>query len=150
MTKGITKTVFVGRFRYKVDAKKRVAIPSVWRAVAQGEQDYFVLPDPRNCLVVLPSSGMEKIMERAQAVTMGELERRESMSLLGSQTRGLRLDSQGRIMLTEELLKLAEVTDEAELIGGFDRFEIWSPARWAEFENKAKAKFDQSFRQAGL
>jgi MraZ protein len=150
MTKGITKSVFVGRFRYKVDKKKRVAIPSAWRAAAQGEQDYFVLPDPRNCLVVLSSAGMEKILERAQAVTMGELERRESMSLLGSQTRGLRVDAQGRIMLPEEMLRLAGIDDEVELIGGFDRFEIWAPARWTEFENKAKAKLDQSFRQAAL
>ena len=61
MVKALTRTVFFGTFRHSVDEKNRVAIPAKWRATARGSKEFYVLPDPKNCLVVLPASAMEKM-----------------------------------------------------------------------------------------
>ena len=61
MKKVSNRTVFVGTFHHAVDEKNRVAIPAKWRAAARGAQEFYVLPDPKNHLVVLPESAMTKM-----------------------------------------------------------------------------------------
>lgn len=151
MVKALKRTVFVGTFRHAVDEKKRVAIPAKWRAAASGASEFFVLPDPKNCLVVLPESAMEKMLERADDISIGEYERRDVLRLIASKAHATPCDSQGRIALTEELLRHAGITNgEATLVGVLTKFEIWSPARLAEVEQASQANFAEAAKQLGL
>jgi MraZ protein len=52
--------------------------------------------------------------------------------------------------LTDELLGHAGVDKEAVLVGMLTRFEIWSPARWAEVDRNAMQKFSEAAKQVGL
>jgi len=150
MVKALTRTVFVGTFRHSVDEKNRVAIPAKWRAAARGSKEFYVLPDPSNCLVVLTASAMEKMLERADDISIGEYQRRDVVRLIASRAHGTPCDSQGRIGLTEELLKHAAIDKEVVLAGAFTRFEIWSPTRWAEVERAAMQNFSEAAKQVGL
>jgi len=151
MVKALKRTVFVGTFRHAVDEKKRVAIPAKWRAAASGASEFFVLPDPKNCLVVLPESAMEKMLERADDISIGEYERRDVLRLISSKAHATPCDSQGRIALTEELLRHAGIANgEAVLVGVLTKFEIWSPARLAEVEQASQANFAEAAKQLGL
>jgi MraZ protein len=104
MVKALTRTVFVGTFRHAVDEKNRVAIPAKWRAAAKGSQEFYVLPDPKNCLVVLPASAMEKMLERADDISIGEYGRRDVLRVIASRAHGTPVDKQGRVALTTDLL----------------------------------------------
>jgi MraZ protein len=150
MVKALTRTVFVGTFRHAVDEKKRVAIPAKWRAAARGAQEFFVLPDPKNCLVVLPASAMNKMLERADDISIGEYERRDVLRVIASRAHATPCDKQGRINLTEDLLRHAGIDSEAVLVGVLTRFEIWSPARWAEADRNAMQNFAEAAKQLGL
>jgi MraZ protein len=150
MVKALKRTVFVGTFRHSVDEKKRLAIPAKWRAAAKGAQEFYVLPLPNNHLVVLPESAMDKMMERADDISIGEYERRNVLRLIAGDAHGTPCDSQGRIMLTEALMKHAGITDEAVLVGVLKGFEIWSPERYAEVKKSAEANFAESAKQLGL
>lgn len=150
MVKALTRTVFVGTYRHAVDEKKRVAIPAKWRAAAKGSQEFYVLPDPKNCLVVLPAQAMEKMLERADEISIGEYERRDVLRVIASRAHGSPCDAQGRINLTDELLRHAGIEREAVLVGALTRFEIWSPQRWAEFDRDAMANFAEAAKQVGL
>ena len=125
MVKALTRTVFVGTFRHSVDEKKRVAIPAKWRAAARGSQEFYVLPDPKNCLVVLPASAMEKMLERADDISIGEYERRDVLRLIASRAHGSPCDKQGRIALTE-LRPLVGCRQEpsAPLLGAANRIPV--------------------------
>lgn len=151
MVKALTRTVFVGTFRHSVDDKKRVAIPAKWRAAASGSREFYVLPDPKNHLVVLPETAMEKLLERADDISIGEYERRDVLRLIASKAHGTPCDKQGRITLTEDLLRHAGIdSGEAVLVGVLTKFEIWSPARLAAAEQSASANFADAARQLGL
>ena len=150
MVKVLTRTVFVGTFRHSVDEKKRVAIPAKWRAVARGSQEFYVLPDPKNCLVALTASAMGKMLDRADDISIGEYERRAVVRLIASRAHGTVCDKQGRIGLTDELLQHAGIDKEAVLVGVLTRFEIWSPARWAEVDRNAMQNFSEAAKQVGL
>lgn len=150
MVKALTRTVFVGTYRHAVDEKKRVAIPAKWRAAARGAQEFYVLPDPKNCLVVLPESAMTKMLERADDISLGEYERRDVLRLIAGQAHGSPCDKQGRIGLTEELLRHAGIEGEAVLVGVLTRFEIWSPEKFAQVARSAAVNFAEAAKQLGL
>jgi len=100
MVKALKRTVFVGTFRHSVDEKNRVAIPAKWRAAAKGSQEFYVLPLPNNHLFVLPEAAMDKMMERADDISIGEYERRGVLRLIAGNAHGTPCDKQGRIVLT--------------------------------------------------
>lgn len=150
MVKALTRTVFFGTFRHAVDDKNRVAIPAKWRAAAKGSKEFYVLPDPKNCLVVLTASAMEKMLERADDISIGEYERRDVLRVIASRAHGSPCDSQGRIGLTDQLLQHAAIEKEAVLVGMLTRFEMWSPQRWAEVDRNGMQNFSEAAKQVGL
>jgi MraZ protein len=144
------RTVFVGKFQHAVDEKKRVAIPAKWRAAASGSREFYVLPDPKDHLVVLPEAVMAKMLDRADDISIGEYERRDVLRLIASKAHATPCDKQGRIMLTEELMRHAGIAGEAVLVGMLSKFEIWSPARLAAAEQSATQSFAEAAKQLGL
>lgn len=150
MVKAMKRTVFVGTFHHAVDEKNRVAIPAKWRAAAKGSQEFYVLPDPKNCLVVLPASAMDKMMERADDISIGEYERRDGLRLISANAHGTPCDKQGRINLTDELLRHASIEGEVTIVGVLTKFEIWQPARWAAWKQQAMGSFAESAKQLGI
>ncbi|HUJ12034.1 MAG TPA: hypothetical protein VL171_18650 [Verrucomicrobiae bacterium] len=150
MVKALKRTVFVGTFRHSVDEKNRVAIPAKWRAAAKGSQEFYVLPLPNNHLFVLPETAMDKMMERADDISIGEYERRGVLRLIAGDAHGTPCDKQGRIVLTEELLKHAGIENEAVLVGVLKGFEIWSPSRLEDVKAGAVANFSEAAKQLGL
>ncbi len=150
MVTALKRTVFVGTFRHSVDDKKRLAIPAKWRAAAKGSQEFYVLPDPKNCLVVLPAVAMEKMLQKADEISIGEYERRDVVRVIASRAHGTPCDKQGRVSLTDELLRHAGITKDAVLVGALNRFEIWSPERWEQLDRAAMANFAEAAKQVGL
>lgn len=53
-------------------------------------------------------------------------------------------DSTGRIMLTEKLIKHAEITDTAVFVGKGRKFQIWSEENWAKEEERLREKVRQN------
>ena len=150
MVKALTRTVFVGTFRHAVDEKNRVAIPAKWRAAARGSQEFFVLPLPNEHLFVLPQSAMDKMLERVDDISIGEHEPRDALRHITGNAHATPCDSQGRIVLTADLLKHAGITEEAVLVGVLKGFEIWSPGRLADAKAKTAPNFAEAAKQLGL
>jgi len=144
------RTIFVGKFTHVVDSKRRVAIPAKWRAAATGKNEFLVLPDPKNYLVVLPQPVVDKMLEKADDISIGEYQRRDTLRILTSRGYSTPCDKQGRIVLTELLLRHAGITTEAVLVGVLNKFEIWSPERYAEFERTAMQNVAEAARELGI
>ena len=144
------RTVFVGKFTHAVDDKKRVAIPARWRVAASGSTEFCVLPDPKNHLLVLPQPVVNKMLDKADEISIGEYGQRDALRVIASRGHSTPCDKQGRIGLTEELIRHAGITDEAVLVGVLNKFEIWSPARYAEFERAAMQNVAEAAKQLGL
>lgn len=125
------RVAFVGKFTHVVDDKKRVSIPAKWRAAASGSKEFYVLPDPKGYLVVLPQDVMDKMLAKADDITWGEYDRRDAVRQLAAEGHMTPCDQQGRISLTGELMAHAGITNEAFLVAALNKFEIWSPARYA-------------------
>ena len=59
-------------------------------------------------------------------------------------------DRQGRLVLPEELCKLAALKGEVALVGGRGRFEIWNLSRWKRAHDEETPTYQHVANVVGL
>ena len=130
----VTKTnepaIYNSCYRHGVDMKRRVQIPAKWRPEASGTE-LTVMFWPQHvagaCLRVLPPSRLARLMDDVIALPNTDPKKQALKRLIGSRSEQVTLDKAGRICLPDEMARLADIKDEAVLVGLMDRFEIWNP-----------------------
>lgn len=128
---------FKGQAEYSVDSKGRVAIPAKMRSVVNPEAKgtFVVTRGFEQCIMVFPLDRWEKIEEEIGSLSTYNQEARTFTRLLMRWAEEVTLDGQGRIRLPESLVEYADITEQALIIGSFDRIEIWSPAVFDAYLN---------------
>ena len=128
------KTIYNSIFRNVVDEKRRMQVPAKWRPESDSvELTVIVWPKHQagNCLRVLPPEEMAELMASIDAMANDNPNKVVLKRFIGSESVQLTLDKAGRISLPDEMVRAAGIKDEAVLVGMLDRFEIWSPERYA-------------------
>lgn len=132
--------LFLSTYQNRIDKKGRVSVPASFRAVL-GKEDFmgiiaygsFVNP----CIEACGMARIQRLSESIDALDPFSTERDAfATSILGGSIQ-LAFDSEGRVMLPEELLLTAKIKDEAAFIGKGETFEIWNPAQLADYAAKA-------------
>ncbi|HAS83264.1 MAG TPA: hypothetical protein DCS43_11480 [Verrucomicrobia bacterium] len=121
--------MFVGDFLHSLDPKKRLTIPAVWRAQVGDPKSLFVLPDfHERCLNVLPAAEMAHKLEKIRRHSMADRKVMEFTRTLGAASDLVSWDSQGRVRIKDKLLAFAGITEQVQLVGAMDKFQLWNPA----------------------
>jgi MraZ protein len=122
--------VFVGDFTHTLDPKKRLTIPSVWRAQVGEPMSLFVLPDfYHKCLNVFPASVMREKLEKIRRHSMSDKRAMEFARVLGAASDLVPWDNQGRIRIKDKLLEFAGLSERVALVGALDKFQLWDPEK---------------------
>ncbi|MCK5849936.1 MAG: hypothetical protein KAH23_03400 [Kiritimatiellae bacterium] len=120
--------MFVNQYTHSLDPKKRLTIPSGWRAQVGQPRSLYVLRDVhQKCLCVYPAAAMMKRLEKMRQHSIADAKARHFARVLGSQSDLVSWDSQGRIRIKDDLLDFAGLKDRVSLVGSIDMFELWSP-----------------------
>lgn len=123
--------VFVSRYVHHLDPKRRLTIPSEWRAQISSPRSLYVLPDVHHkCLCVFPAAEMMRRLNAIRHHSVADRRARDFARVLASQSDLVAWDSQGRIRIKDNLLDYAELKDEVIMVGAFDYFELWSPPQF--------------------
>ncbi|MSO71997.1 MAG: division/cell wall cluster transcriptional repressor MraZ [Rhodospirillaceae bacterium] len=124
---------FFGTFVNKVDAKGRVSVPAPFRAVIQGRGLTSVALHPSLFESCLEGAGFDRFenLESQIADSFGPSTRDEVAELIMAELRELPLDGEGRIVLPDEFIAKANLTDQATFIGQGRRFQMWEPGALA-------------------
>jgi MraZ protein len=137
---------FVSNFILRLDAKGRVSIPAPFRAVLardgyEGLYCYPALDKPAldaggNALF----SEIEALIGRYPPYSD---EREQFSAALFGTSETLKVDGEGRVLLTDSLKSHAGITDAAAFVGLGHKFQIWEPQRFraelAEATEKVRA-----------
>jgi len=138
---------FVGEFCHAIDGKNRITIPSEWRF--EEEVELFLYPSSTNpCISVMPRAELDRI--RAKAGVLPGAQRTAVLRRIGSQTRQVTLDKNGRLSLPEEFCKQFKLTGTVTLSGIVETFEIWNTAEWDAAEAARNAVSDPLLADLGL
>lgn len=123
-------TVFLSSYLNGVDKKGRVSVPASFRTemAAQTRQTVVVYaaPDGRY-LYGWAYDDFVKLAEKIQQLpALSPVRQRLARSILAA-ARPLNFDDTGRILIPENLLKYAEIGEDALFAGEGEYFTIWQP-----------------------
>ena len=147
---------FVSHYVLRLDAKGRISVPAAFRTVLARDGFEGVYCHPALDRPALDAGGNALLAEIRALITgyppYSEQREQFALSLYGT-SETLKIDSEGRVVLTETLKAHAGITDAATFVGLGHKFRIWEPSRFraelAEATEKVRAfKQDLGARMA--
>lgn len=134
---------FVSTFTNRLDAKGRVSIPAQFRAVLAVDGFDGLYCCPTLDLQAIDAGGNR--LRQAIGESLASFPRfSEDYELLSTTLIGdseiLKIDQDGRVVLTDTIRTHAGVTDRVTFVGQGYKFQIWEPERFAAYREEAKAR----------
>ena len=135
---------FTGKYTFTIDAKHRLFMPADHREeLGRGFFVSISMKDP--CLRVYPKEVFVGLMNELYAIENKSEELQDTISFINNESSAGKLDSQGRVVIPDNLVSFAELEKNIMIVGCGNYFEIWS----AEIYNAiVAAKMEEKRRMA--
>ena len=143
---------FVSNTTSRLDAKGRVSIPASFRSVLarDGFAGLFCYPALDQPAV---DAGGQALLAEIEALVNRfppySGEREELLVALYGRSETVTIDTEGRVVLPEELKSHAGITDAVAFVGLGHKFQIWEPQRFRAHLAKATATVRASTKRLG-
>ena len=136
----------------RIDAKGRVSVPAPFRAVlaSRGIRELYGFQD-----FVFPavSCGGMDLLERYERQMAGmdpfSPEANRMSLLIHGGGVFMKLDAEGRLMVTDFIRSFAGISDEVTFVGRADHFQLWQPQAFYEAQALARAERMPSGARSG-
>ena len=131
---------FVSQYTNRLDAKGRVSVPAQFRATLtkDGFEGLYCFPSPFQSAVDVGGNDLiNEIKKRLQGlVTLTPEHDSVSTALFGiSET--LKIDKDGRVLLSETIKEHAGISDAVTFVGQGYKFQIWEPSSFQVHQTEA-------------
>lgn len=130
---------FAGEYICSLDNKNRVNIPSSIRKI--------ILPEADNTLVftsgfeginlyAYPLNEWQRLTKKLRTLNPLDKNTRDFIRLFVGVAYYANMDGQGRVMMSERILKMGKLDGELLIIGSLTKLEIWNPKVYDEYLQK--------------
>ena len=135
--------MFLSTYENKLDKKGRVSVPASLRSHLSnlGYNGVICYPSFNNqCIEAWPQDRIEKISNTIEALNPFEDKKDYFATAILSESINLQFDSEGRISLTQKLLKHAKIKNNMLFVGQGKTFQIWEPTIFEKFKAQSRKK----------
>ena len=135
--------MFLSTFENKLDKKGRVSVPASFRSYLSnlGYNGVICFPSFNNQSIEAWSQNrIEKISNTIDSLNPFEEKKDYFSTSILSESINLQFDSEGRILLTQKLLKHAKIKNSMLFVGQGKTFQIWEPTTFEKFRVTARRK----------
>ena len=135
--------MFLSTYQNKLDKKGRVSVPASFRSYLTNLGYNGVICYPsfnNNCIEAWPQDRIEKISNAIDSLNPFEEKKDFFATSILSESVNLQFDSEGRILITNKLLKHAKIKNSILFVGQGKTFQIWEPNNYEKFKVTAKRK----------
>ncbi|VFU08715.1 Transcriptional regulator MraZ [Methylocella tundrae] len=142
--------IYVSHYTNKLDAKGRVSIPAPFRAVLarDGFDGLYVHPSLDQEALDCGGHALLREIDGLLSGYAPYTEERDMLSLaLMGASEILKVDSEGRVILTETLKAYAGISNEVTFAGMGHKFQIWESGRFRARMGEARTHARDSRRQ---
>ena len=139
--------MFIGEYSHSIDPKKRLAVPSKFRADLKNK--VVITRGLDKCLFIYPMKVWTELAVKLGTMPVGESSTRSFVRLMLAGAVDVEVDSQGRILVPDYLKKYAGLKKDVIVAGLYNRLEIWDEKKWNEYKNKAEKNTDEIAEQLG-
>jgi MraZ protein len=133
--------LFLSSYTNKVDSKGRVSVPSSFRAALASEsyQGIVVFRSGNHpALEGFSWSFMEEVAGRLDHFELFSDKQDDMATAVFGDSVQLPFDGEGRVVLSEDLMKFAGIKDVACFVGLGRKFQIWNPAEFEKRRHEAR------------
>ena len=141
---------FVSHFSNRLDSKGRVSIPAPFRAVLarDGFEGLYVHPSLEATAVDCGGNALLKGIDDVLSRYSPYSEEWESLSIaLNGTSEILKIDGEGRVVLSEMVKATAFISSEVTFVGQGHKFQIWEPSRFLAHLEEAKLRLREVRKQ---
>lgn len=139
--------MFIGEFNHAIDDKSRLAVPVKFRLDLKGGA--VVTRGLDNCLFVFTKTEWKKLAEKITALPLSQANSRAFSRLMLAGAMDVKLDSQGRIILPEYLIKFAGLNKKVIVAGLYSRLEIWDEDVWNKYKENTEKQSQEIAERMG-
>lgn len=123
--------MFLGEYHHNIDTKGRLIIPAKFRD-ALGEV-FYVTRGMEKCLFVYSKTDWDLMVNKLKALPFTKKKNRDFQRFFLSGAIECEIDNQGRVNISDPLVKYADLEKACVVVGVNDRLEIWSKDSWNVF-----------------
>ena len=138
----------VGNFQHSLDDKNRIRLPSKHRDVMGSK--YILMPGMNGCIFVYPVDEEQKLIKAMQDLESFDPDQAEWLRSISEYSDVVEADSQGRFMLSPDLIAIAGINKDVRIVGAINKVEIWSEERYMERRSKQQHNpqaFDELYKK---
>ena len=135
--------MFLSIFENRLDKKGRVSVPASYRAhlSSLGYNGIICFPSFNNQSIEAWSQDrIEKISNSIDTLNPFDEKKDYFATSILSESINLQFDSEGRILLTQKLLKHAKIKNSMLFVGQGKTFQIWESTNFEKFRVTARKK----------
>ncbi len=135
--------LFLSTFVNRVDKKGRVSVPAPFRAALAGQSfggiiafRSYKFPAIEACA----GERMERLSASVDDLALFSEEQDDLAATIFADARQLAFDSEGRVLLPQDLAAHANITDRAAFVGRGPTFQIWEPGAFQAYQEQARER----------
>ncbi len=139
--------MFIGEYSHSIDPKKRLAVPSKFRAELKSK--IVITRGLDKCLFLYTMKAWEALAGKLGTLPVGESGTRSFTRLMLAGAIDVDVDKQGRILIPDYLKEYAGLSKNVVIAGLYNRLEIWDEGKWNEYKKNAEKNTDDIAEQLG-
>ena len=139
--------MFLSSYENKLDKKRRVSVPARVRShlSSLGYNGFIAYPSfNHEALEACSEDRIEKISNTIDSLNPFEEKRDFFATSVLSESVSLQFDSEGRVLISEKLIRHAKIKNSILFVGLGKTFQIWEPKSFEKFKVVARKKAYQN------
>ncbi len=128
--------MFIGEYTFKLDQKKRLAVPAKFRR--ELGKKAVITRGLDNCLFLYPAREWKTLAKKLSNMPLAQADARGFARIMLAGAMEVELDKSGRIIIPDYLKKYASLQREVVIAGLYNRIEIWDKEQWNIYKKKTE------------
>lgn len=128
--------MFIGEYKYSIDEKKRLAIPSKFRQLLGKKA--VITRGLDQCLFLYPDKEWNSLAKKLSQLPLSQADARGFARLMLTGAMEVDFDNLGRILIPDYLKTYAFLKKKVVIAGIYNRIEIWDEKKWQIYQKKTE------------
>ena len=128
--------MFIGEYTYKMDQRKRLAIPVKFRKILGKKA--VITQGLDSCLFLYPLKEWKILAEKLSRLPLSQADARGFARIMLAGAMSVSLDNLGRVLIPDYLKEYAGLSKNVVIAGLFNRVEIWDERKWKMYKTKTE------------
>lgn len=139
--------MLLGEYKHNLDPKGRVAVPAKFRETL--ENGAIITRGLDRCLFIFSLDEWKTLVTKLTALPLAQASARAFVRLMLAGATDVKIDTQGRILIPENLREYAGLKKQVTVAGLHTRAEIWDQEAWVAYKTKTESASDEIAEKLG-